>query len=61
MTTLGKTFNRIDLLQYHVMGAVTYRRLGREYQLEDIPAVPRERMIGIRDRMIARGAKAVLA
>lgn len=59
--TLGSTFNRIDLLQYHVMGAVTYRRLGREYQLEDIPAMTRERMISIRDRMIARGVKAVLA
>ncbi len=61
VTTLGERFNRIDLLQYHVMGAVTYSRLGRTYTLEDVPAMPRERMTAIRDRMLARGARAVLA
>lgn len=61
VNTLGRAFNRIDLLPYHVMGAATYRRLGRPYRLEGVPALSRERMIGIRDRMAARGVKAVLA
>ena len=59
--TLGKRFQRIDLLPYHVMGAVTYRRLGREYGLEGVPTLPPERLIAIRERLIARGVRAVLA
>lgn len=59
--TLGDRFNRIDLLAYHEMGAITYARLGREYALEGVPPMSRERMEAIRDRMRAQGVNAVLA
>jgi len=59
--SLGPKFNRIDLLPYHVMGSVTYRRLGLPYKLEGIPAMPREQLAKIRDSMRARGVNAVMA
>ncbi len=59
--TLGDAFNRIDLLPYHQMGAVTYRRLGREYALEGVPAMTREKMQAVRDKMAASGVRALLA
>ena len=59
--TLGDKFNRVDLLPYHTMGAVTYRRLGRKYALEDIPPVEREKMKAIQERMVAKGVWAVVA
>ncbi len=59
--TLGDKFNRIDLLAYHQMGAVTYRRLGREYALESVPTLSREKMKRVHDRMLAHGIRAVLA
>ncbi len=58
---LGRGFNRIDLLPYHQMGAITYRRLGRDYALDGVEPLPDARMIAIRDRLIARGVRAVLA
>ncbi|WP_446424446.1 glycyl-radical enzyme activating protein [Mailhella sp.] len=59
--TLGRGFNRIDLLAYHEMGTVTYQRLGREYPLKGCPPMERERMIAIRDRMREQGVNAVIA
>ncbi|MCR6544628.1 glycyl-radical enzyme activating protein [Dehalobacterium formicoaceticum] len=59
--TLGDKFNRVDLLAYHEMGTITYRRLGLEYALEGVPALSKERLILVRDRMVARGVRAVLA
>jgi len=59
--TLGSKFNRIDLLPYHTMGAVTYRGLGRKYALEDISPMEREKMTTIRERMVAKGVRAVVA
>ncbi len=61
VATLGPKFNRIDLLPYHQMGAVTYRRLGREYALEGIPSMTAEDLKAVRDRMLARGVRTVLA
>ena len=58
---LGPKFNRIDLLPYHVMGSVTYHRLGLPYKLEGIPAMSRERLAEIRDYMRDRGVNAVMA
>ena len=59
--TLGDKFNQVDLLPYHTMGAVTYRRLGRKYALEDIPPVEREKMKAIQERMVVKGVWAVVA
>jgi pyruvate formate lyase activating enzyme len=59
--TLGDKFNRIDLLPYHHLGTVTYRRIGLEYTLGDIPALTQERMNAVHGRMVARGIRAVLA
>ena len=59
--TLGDKFNRVDLLAYHKMGTITYRRLGLEYALEDVPALPKKKLALVRDRMVARGVRAVLS
>jgi pyruvate formate lyase activating enzyme len=59
--TLGDKFNRIDLLPYHQMGAITYRRLGLKYALEGIPSLTAEKMKAVRDRMVACEVRAVLA
>lgn len=61
ITTLGKAFNRIDLLPYHQMGTATYHRLNRAYELEDVAPAPLERMVAIREKLAARGVRAVLA
>ena len=59
--SLGEMFNRIDLLPYHQMGAITYRRLGLDYQLENVSPLSREQMLAVRDRITAQGVRAVLA
>ncbi len=59
--TLGERFNRIDLLPYHELGAVTYRRLGRTYPLDGLKPLNDERLKAVRDRMCARGVRAVTA
>lgn len=59
--TLGDRFNRVDLLAYHELGTVTYRRLGLDYALEGVPSLPKEELAAVRDRMVALGVRAVLA
>lgn len=59
--TLGDKFNRVDLLPYHELGTVTYGRLGLEYALEGVPSLEKEELKLVRDRMVERGVRAVLA
>lgn len=59
--TLGDRFNRVDLLPYHELGTVTYRRLGLEYALEGVPSMDKEELKLVRDKMLAKGVRAVLA
>ena len=59
--TLGARFNRVDLLPYHDMGAVTYTRLGRQYALKNISPMDRDKMQVICNRMRAQDVNAVLA
>ena len=61
VSSLGPKFNRIDLLAYHVMGRVTYHRLGRPYMLEVIPAMKKERLAEICDSLRSQGINAVMA
>lgn len=58
--TLGDKFARIELLPYHQMGVVSYRRLGLDYALEGVSALSREKMKGVQDRMTDRGIRASL-
>lgn len=59
--TLGDGFNRIDLLTYHQMGTITYKRLGKEYALSHIAPHGREKMKAICDKISAYGINATLA
>ncbi len=46
---------RLDLLPYHSTGAAKFRRLGREYHLEQIPLPAPEHMAGLADLFRAHG------
>ena len=59
--TLGDKFNRVDLLPYHEMGAVTYRRLGLEYALEGVSSLCKEKMKAVLNRLLDQGVRAVVA
>lgn len=59
--TLGDGFNRIDLLTYHQMGAITYKRLGREYGLAHVAPHEPEKMKAICKKIKAYGINATLA
>lgn len=59
--SLGGGLNRVDLLTYHQMGAITYQRLGRSYELGDASPLSREKMDKICRRMRSRGINATLA
>lgn len=59
--TLGAKFNRIDLLPYHEMGVVTYKRLGRNYPLGGIPVSIKEAMERVKAQMVSLGVNAELA
>lgn len=53
--TLGKFFNRIDLMPYHRLGEITYQRLGYKYSLEDVPEVTNELIYKIKEMIMSFG------
>lgn len=59
--TLGPRFNRIDLMGYHELGAITYKRMGLGYALEGVPAMNKDDLARVGERMAACGINAVLA
>lgn len=59
--TLGKGFNRIDILTYHQMGTITYKRLGKKYALSHIVPHEKATMQTICDKISACGINATLA
>jgi pyruvate formate lyase activating enzyme len=46
---------RLDLLPFHSTGAAKFRRLGREYHLEQVPLPTPEHMAGLADLFRAHG------
>lgn len=51
---------RLDLLPYHSTGTAKFRRLGREYSLEQVPSPTAERMAGLADLFRAHGITATI-
>lgn len=58
---LGKKFNKIELIPYHQMGNITYKRLGYAYLLENIPEVTKEFMYTVRNNMLDFGVNVSIA
>ena len=48
---------RIDLLPYHRFGEAMYRRLGRDYDLGDLPAMAEEELAHMAETFIREGFK----
>lgn len=55
---LGENLQRIELLPYHNLGASSYRRLGREYALDEVPPQTAERMTALKELVEACGVVA---
>jgi pyruvate formate lyase activating enzyme len=51
---------RLDLLPYHSTGAAKFRRLGKEYVLEQVQPPTPERMAGLADLFRAHGITATV-
>ncbi len=49
-----KNFERIELLPYHTMGVNKYETIGKEYPLEGVPAMEKDRCMELQDYLIAK-------
>lgn len=46
------TLKALDVLPYHVMGKPKYEKLGMEYKLKDVPAMPKERALECKQHIL---------
>ena len=52
--------SRVDLLPLHHLGSYKYGALGRTYAMQDVPALAREAVAPLRDRILRAGLESVI-
>lgn len=51
-----KNLKVLDILPYHTMGTVKYQKLGMEYKLKDVPAMPKDKAVELK-QIVLKGVK----
>ena len=46
----------LDILPYHTMGTVKYEKLNMEYKLKDVPAMPKDKAVELK-QIVLQGIK----